>query len=125
MSVILFEQITENLTDQELKQAKNMEDIIRYVMSPKIFGDAPKYYKAPELVEKINFELAGHYRITAISLRKWCNYMRSTGTLPILASSQGYILSTDKQMIRDQIRSLNERANSILSAAKGLEIFLR
>jgi hypothetical protein len=57
-------------------------------------------------------------------LRKLVNHIRVKGILPIIATSQGYYVSYDKQDILDQINSLTQRANSILNSANGLRNFL-
>jgi hypothetical protein len=44
--------------------------------------------------------------------------------LPLIATSQGYYVSYDKQEINAQIQSLVERANSILKSAEGLKKFI-
>jgi hypothetical protein len=46
------------------------------------------------------------------------------GIMPIIATSQGYYVSHDKQEILDQINSLTQRANSIMNSANGLKNFL-
>jgi len=57
-------------------------------------------------------------------LRKCSNYIRTNGILPLIATSQGYYVSYDKQEINSQIQSLVERANSILKSAEGLKKFI-
>lgn len=63
-------------------------------------------------------------RFTEARLRKCCNYIRSHGLLPLIATSNGYFVSHDKSVIESQIKSLTERANSIKRCAVGLQKFI-
>ena len=82
--------------------------------------------KAPEIVatfnlnrEKINYSK----KLTEPKLRKICNFIRSNGLLPLIATSQGYYVSYDQKEVNDMIRSLRERAASINRSADGLMNF--
>ena len=66
----------------------------------------------------------GLIKITEPRLRKLVNHIRVKGILPIIATSQGYYVSYDKQDILDQINSLTQRANSIINSANGLRNYL-
>jgi hypothetical protein len=83
--------------------------------------------KAKEIIDIVNSKSA-YYKInkklTGTLLRKICNHIRSYGLLPLIATSSGYYCSYDKSQIEKQIKSLNERANAILNAAKGLSSFV-
>ncbi len=82
--------------------------------------------KAPQIVSRYNFNVKkGNIKLTQPRLRKICNYIRSYGMLPLIATSKGYYVSFDKEDIKLQITSLNERANSIENCAKGLAEFLK
>ena len=79
--------------------------------------------KAPEIVatfnlnrEKINYPR----KLSEPKLRKMCNYIRSNGLLPLIATSQGYYVSYDQKEVNDMIKSLRERANAINRSADGL-----
>jgi tetrahydromethanopterin S-methyltransferase subunit B len=50
--------------------------------------------------------------------------IRSKGILPLIATSNGYYCSYDKQEIMEQIKSLQERADAIINSANGLKKFL-
>lgn len=63
-------------------------------------------------------------KLTGPRLRKLVNYIRSNGLLPLIATSQGYFTTDCKETIAEQIKSLQERANSIKNCAIGLENFL-
>jgi len=82
--------------------------------------------KAPEIVatfnlnkEKINYPR----KLSEPKLRKMCNYIRSNGLLPLIATSQGYYVSYDQKEVNDMIKSLRERAASINRSADGLVKF--
>ena len=63
-------------------------------------------------------------RLTQPRLRKLVNYIRSNSLIPLIATSQGYFTTDCKQTIQEQIKSLQERANSIERCAQGLKKFL-
>ena len=63
-------------------------------------------------------------RLTQPRLRKLVNYIRSNSLLPLIATSQGYFTTDCKLTIQEQIKSLQERANSIDRCARGLNNFL-
>lgn len=60
------------------------------------------------------------YNFTAVSLRRMINYLRSTGRLPIMATSQGYWVTWKVDDLMAQVESLESRANSIMLASYGL-----
>ena len=64
------------------------------------------------------------YSLPEARLRKITNLIRSSGKLPIIATSKGYYCSYDKEDIRKQIESLMERADAIINSANGLRTFL-
>jgi hypothetical protein len=57
-------------------------------------------------------------------LRKMVNYIRTNGIIPLIATSHGYFTTDCKETISEQIKSLQERANSIERCAAGLKKFL-
>lgn len=115
-----FEEITRELTEKEMK-------FIPYLVAgfKKHSKDDP--IKAPVIVKKMNDYLdkkAIGLRLTQPRLRKCCNYIRTNGLIPLIATSKGYYVSNDKEEIKNQIQSLQERARSINDCARGLEKFL-
>ena len=83
--------------------------------------------KAPLIVERMNqflTERGYKIRLTQPRLRKLVNYIRSNSLIPLIATSQGYFTTDCKQTIQEQIKSLQERANSIERCAQGLKKFL-
>lgn len=109
-----FEDITYELTDKELK-------LVPLIISGLKTKTKDNPIKEPEIVNKMK---AAGYKITGERLRKIVNYVRSNGLLPIIATSKGYYVSYDKEEISKQIKSLHQRANSILSSANGLNKFI-
>jgi hypothetical protein len=63
-------------------------------------------------------------KMTQPRLRKMVNYIRTNGIIPLIATSNGYFTSDCKETIAEQIKSLQERANSIERCATGLKKFL-
>ena len=78
--------------------------------------------KAPEIIRHMNAYADKHgiCRMTDARLRKCVNYIRSQSILPVIADSQGYYCSYDEQELSNQIKSLTERANSIMDCVQGL-----
>lgn len=66
-----------------------------------------------------------NYNFTQVTLRKMINYLRSTGRLPIMATSQGYWVSYKLEDMTAQIESLESRANSIMLASYGLRNIIK
>ena len=116
-----FESLTQELSKDELKILPCLK------MALKRHGKKNPV-KANELVEIVNKILSTKKRkyieLTERRLRKYCNYIRTNGLLPLVATSKGYYISYDKIEIENQIKSLQERANSIANCAKGLNKFL-
>lgn len=77
--------------------------------------------KAPEIIKSMK---GFGYKISEPRLRKICNHIRSNGLLPLIATSNGYYVSYDRDEIAAQIRSLRERADSINNCANGLTTFI-
>jgi hypothetical protein len=115
-----FETITADLTEKQL------------LMVPYLVGGFKNHLKgnpikAPEIVDQCNTffkakEMDLH--MTEPVLRKCVNYIRLNAMIPLIATSEGYYVSWDKEDIRNQIKSLRERANSITLCADGMEKFL-
>jgi hypothetical protein len=116
-----FESITEELNEEELKLIPIL------VKGFKSHGKNDPI-KAPEIIKAINEKrqsLGLKNKFSEPRLRKCSNYIRSNGILPLIATSNGYYTSYDRDEIMAQIQSLNERANSILKSAEGLKQFLK
>lgn len=107
-----FEQITTELTDYELS------------IVPAIISGFKRYskenpIKSADVVERFN-NYNGTKILTDARLRKIVNHIRTNGMLPLIATSNGYYVSNDKQEILKQIESLEQRSRSIDNCAKGL-----
>ena len=79
--------------------------------------------KEPEIVQAFNSK-GFAVNLTGARLRKLVNHIRTNGMLPLIATSQGYYVSHDKEDIENQINSLRQRARSINACADGLEKFM-
>ncbi len=115
-----FEEITKELTEQELK-------LVSVLIKGFKLHDKSTPIKAPEILKCINSkkELYGLKKdITSVMIRKYCNFIRVNGLIPLIATSSGYYISYDKEDIKKQMQSLYERAKSIKDSADGLRKFL-
>jgi hypothetical protein len=115
-----FENITDDLNDEEIKLIPIL--IKGFKCHPK---EDP--IKGPDIIEAINNKrqsLGLKKKFSEPRLRKCCNYIRVNGLLPLIATSNGYYVSYDKSEIEAQIKSLEERAHSILNSANGLKKYL-
>jgi hypothetical protein len=115
-----FEEITSDLTKDELK----LISVLVYSFNKRT-KDNP--IKAPQIVQAMNNylkERGEKLRLSEPRLRKLVNYIRVNGMIPLIATSNGYYVSYNRQEIVKQINSLNERATSIKACADGLNKFL-
>ncbi len=116
-----FDDITFDLTEQEKK-------LIPILIEALSYKTKENPVKAPAIINGINLkkEKYGFKRkLTEPRLRKMCNFIRTNGLLPLIATSNGYYVSHDQKEILAQIDSLTERAQSILGSANGLKKFLK
>jgi len=115
--IVNFEDITDTLTDEDLR-------IVKILMMGLSKRNKDNPLKANEIVKIVNSN-KNKYGIkstfTGVRLRKCCNYIRTSGLLPLIATSKGYYVSEDKMEIMKQIESLEQRASSILKSAEGLK----
>ncbi len=80
--------------------------------------------KAPQIVEDFNKYLETKkipYKLSEVKLRKFCHHIRSQGLLPLIANSSGYFVSYNPEIIKEQMESLRQRANSIKNCVHGLQ----
>ena len=120
MSVTNFEEFTNELSSDEM-------EILPIVVHGFRNYKKNNPIKAELIVTRMNeYLLARGYktRMTQPRLRKMVNYIRTNSLIPLIATSQGYFTSDCKQTIQEQIKSLQERANSIERCAEGLKKFL-
>lgn len=114
--IINFEEITYELNDEEKK-------ILHLLINGFKNYTQQNPIKEPEIVSRFN-ERTG-LKLSGVRLRKLVNYIRSNGLLPLVATSKGYFVSYDKEVIYSQIKSLRQRATSINNCADGLEKFIK
>jgi hypothetical protein len=115
-----FETITHELTAEELNLVPVIVHSFRFYKK-----DNP--IKADLIVKRMNDYLQKHesnVKMTQPRLRKIVNYIRTNGIIPLIATSNGYFTSDCKETIEEQIKSLQERANSIQRCAEGLKKFI-
>lgn len=113
-----FETITHDLTDEEKK-------LIPILIKGFKTHTIKNPIKAPDIVSALNSKDLGlDKKFTEVRLRKLCNFIRSNSLLPLCATSKGYFVSYDEEEIHNQIKSLRERADAIISCADGLEKFI-
>lgn len=119
-----FENQTEDLNEQEKVFAPLIEKYLKMLLSEK------KPVKQVDLCDQVNFNFVYEngpnvFSINMPRLRKYFNYFRSNGILPIIATSDGCYLSNDNLQIEKQIKSLEERARQIQRAADGMKKLLK
>ena len=115
-----FTNITYELTEDEIKHVNGL------VLALKL-RTKESAIKAPEIVKSMNIFAERHNlcKMTDARLRKCVNYIRSNSILPVIAGSNGYYTSFDEKELSDQIKSLTERANSIMDCVFGLNKILK
>lgn len=109
-----FEHITHEMTEDEKK-------LVPIMIKGFVAHGKGNPIKAPEIITKLKDR---GYKITEPRLRKIVNFIRSEGILPLIGTSKGYYVSYDREVVADQIKSLEERADSIYHSAKGMRKFL-
>ena len=114
-----FEDITKELTPDELVISETIKDIL-------LLHGPENQITGISICAKINasYTRGANTKLTGARLRKIVNHLRSNGILPIIATQKGYYSSYDTETIQSQIRSLKERAAGIHQAAHGLSRFL-
>lgn len=120
-----FEDITEDLTEMEISFKPDIQKYLEELLLDK----KQNPIKQTDIVLNLNYRLFMEHgkdgiMITTVRLRKYFNYFRSNGLIPLVATSEGCYISSDKIEIEKQILSMKERARQILRAADGLGKFL-
>jgi hypothetical protein len=114
-----FEEITAYLTPEEKELTVSIMQILMKLKKSKPMLST----EIVELINKKHF-VGTSYKFTGVKLRKYCNYIRSKSLLPIIATSNGYYVSYDKNEIALQIESLEQRSEAILNSVNGLKFYL-
>ena len=112
-----FTEHTKPLTEIQLK---NVETLLYCLQNTSKNRQIPSYV----LVELINSKLESNL-VTNRTIRKLVNYIRCSGIAAVIGTSLGYYISTDAKEISEQIKSLTERANSLLDCTYGLTQILK
>lgn len=115
-----FEEVTQELNKQELEILPLViQGFKRYNEKNPIKSDII-ILRMNEFLKSKNYKI----KITGPRLRKFVNHIRTNSMLPLIATSNGYFVTENKEIIASQISSLIERANSIDRCAQGLKEFL-
>lgn len=109
-----FEQITTELNEEEMK-------LLPILINGFRTHSKQNPIKAPDIVNAMK----KFGKMSEVRLRKMVNHIRVNSLLPLIATSSGYFITEDQEEIRNQIKSLNERAKSIKDASDGLLIFIK
>jgi hypothetical protein len=110
-----FEQITFDFTSDEWsKMGAVMDCMIAYLPTEK-----KNLRKQSEIALYIEMNVG--IETDVIRVRKYINYFRSTGILPIIATSQGCFISYEAKYLESQIQSLQGRINGLQNAKNGLQ----
>lgn len=108
-----FEEITEELTDEELKLVPN---IVKHLKT-KIGKENAITSKQVVAAYKANGK-----KMSGPRWRKIIHHIRVKNLVPLLIStSKGYYISHDKDEIESYIKSLSERINSITEIKNAME----
>ena len=116
-----FETITEELTEEEL-------ELLPFLLNGFKAHTKETPIKAPVIVAAMNAKREQYgfrAKFTEARLRRFVNHIRTNALLPLIATSSGYYVTSDPEVIRSQIRSLKDRAKGILQAADGLRTFIK
>lgn len=120
MSVTTFEDHTKDLTEEEISYVPIVVKALKTIEKPMTSENVCN------LIQMFYFkENESHLPFTGARLRKFVNHIRSHSLLPVIATSQGYSVSYEREVILKQIQSLNERSSSIKKCADGLKSFLQ
>lgn len=116
-----FEEYTQDLSAEEM-------ELVPFFIRAFSNYDKSKPIKSDDIINRFNANPAkwgATFKLTGPRLRKICNYIRTTGQLPLIATSSGYYVSYDPTEIQQQIKSLEQRANSIAGCAEGMRKWVR
>lgn len=117
--ITLFEEYTETLTEREVEMLPAVELAFSKCKEPR------KAKEVCNLIELLWYQQTEEFiKVSEVTLRKFSNHIRRKGLLPLIATSKGYFITEDKELIKKQIQSLFERASSIKQSAEGLKKFL-
>jgi two-component SAPR family response regulator len=117
-----FEDITTPLTEDELR-------VLPYLVAGLERRTSSNPITSKDIVDALNrnldkYGVSGKFKVTGARLRKMINYLRVKSVLCVIATSEGYFTTDDRDTIEKNVRSLEERAGAISAAAEGLKKFL-
>lgn len=115
-----FEEITLELSEKDL-------ELLPLLKNGFLAHTEKNPIKAPEIVRLMNEYFKNSGRKPSFSepkLRKFVNHFRRNSILPLCATPEGYFVTQSVEILKSQIKSLDERSNSIKSCADGMRKFL-
>lgn len=126
--IVNFEEFTDDLSEIEFKYKDEIAELIKRYCKIVVIKNPVKQKDLCSLINTALIEKYGLFfemKVNQVRLRKYFNYFRSNGILPIIATSDGCYISNDKAEISKQIISLEQRARQILKASEGMKTFLK
>lgn len=119
-----FEEITRDLNERDMLFEPFVCAVIRGCVEER------NAKKGSEIVSMVNYKVATEYdpkeaTFNEVRLRKFVNYYRTNGLMPVCSTAKGYFISFENKILQSQIKSLTERANSIMIGAKGLQKWIK
>jgi hypothetical protein len=113
-----FEQYTFELNSNEQRASKYIEALLRKTCA---------IYSNRELAEKI-YQRSGQskeYKFSDSRIRSIINYLRRTSAPNIIANSNGYKISEDKDELNKYHQSLSERIEAMQVIADQVEFYIK
>ena len=114
MSIVNFEEYTSELSPDEIAAAE--------IITARLKSNVGK--KMARTNKRIADVMKEHYgiKLSGARMRKIINWIRIKGLVPnLIATSQGYYVSQDKEEIEKYIYSLRQRARAILAVGAAME----
>jgi len=119
----LYSQIINIIKTNNMKKQKKvvvLETTVKYEEVAKLLTSRKNQWVNSSMIVKNLPELKG-----SVQVRKAINTLRTVHHLPIISSSSGYMLTSNRQEVEDCIKDLKGRAKKIKQAAKGLSKSLK
>lgn len=126
--LVNFEHVTQNINSEDKKIVPYLQKVLETKTIDKPALSGILIAETNMLIRQAivsGTQSADIKKLTDVKLRKLINYMRTHDILPVCSTSKGYFISYDEKVIKKQIVSLSQRANSIVSCAYGLERFIK
>ena len=122
--IINFEEYTVDLSHEELAMAPFLSVELFKILQPDVVIRQKTLCNMLNKAIRNKDGLFTKLNLNEARLRKFFNYYRSQGMMPIIASKDGCSISYEREIISKQILSLEQRARATMSAANGMRRFL-